>query len=81
MIGFLPKYRIGVVTMWNSSGPTPAGLMPMVFDELLGLPHVDWAGIESSAPKTSATTAKGKTRSRGRTAASGRSTKHDLSGN
>jgi len=46
MIGFFPKYRTGVITLWNSSGPTPSGLMPMVLDELLGLPHVDWADIE-----------------------------------
>ncbi|HUH29999.1 MAG TPA: serine hydrolase domain-containing protein [Rhodanobacter sp.] len=51
MIGFFPKYQVGVVTLWNSTGPTPGGLMPMVFDDLLGLPHVDWAGIES-APAT-----------------------------
>lgn len=50
MIGFFPKYHAGVVTMWNSTGPTPSGLMPMVFDDLLGLPHVDWADIEG-APK------------------------------
>lgn len=47
MIGFFPKYHVGVVTLWNSTGPTPSGLMPMVFDSLLGLPHVDWAGLES----------------------------------
>jgi len=51
MIGFFPKYNVGVVTLWNSSGPTPSGLMPMVFDDLLGLPHVDWAQIESDAKK------------------------------
>jgi beta-lactamase class C len=51
MIGFFPKYHFGVVTLWNSSGPTPSGLMPMVFDELLGMPHVDWAQIESDAKK------------------------------
>ena len=51
MIGFFPKYHAGVVTMWNSSGPTPSGLMPMVFDDLLGLPHVDWAQIESEPKK------------------------------
>ncbi|TAL91858.1 MAG: class A beta-lactamase-related serine hydrolase [Rhodanobacter sp.] len=51
MIGFFPKYHVGVVTLWNSSGPTPSGLMPMVFDDLLGLPHVDWAQIESDAKK------------------------------
>ena len=49
MIGFFPKYRAGVVTLWNSTGPTPSGLMPMVLDELLGLPHVDWADIEGAA--------------------------------
>ena len=47
MIGFFPKYHVGIVTLWNSTGPAPSGLMPMVFDSLLGLPHVDWAGIES----------------------------------
>ena len=47
MIGFFPKYHAGVVTLWNSTGPTPSGLMPMVFDDLLGLPQVDWAGLES----------------------------------
>ncbi len=46
MIGFLPEYRIGMVMMWNCTSPTPAGLMPMLFDRLLGLPHIDWAGIE-----------------------------------
>lgn len=57
MLGFFPKYRTGVVTLWNSTGPVPSGLMPMVFDNLLGLPHVDWADIEgpvkaaSPAPK------------------------------
>jgi beta-lactamase class C len=48
MIGFFPKYHVGVVTLWNSTGPAPGGLMPMVFDGLLGLPHVDWAGVESA---------------------------------
>jgi beta-lactamase class C len=49
MIGFFPKYRAGVVTLWNSTGPTPSGLMPMVFDDLLGLPHVDWANLDGAA--------------------------------
>jgi beta-lactamase class C len=49
MIGFFPKYHVGVVTLWNSPGAVPSGLMPMVFDSLLGLPHVDWAGVESNA--------------------------------
>ena len=50
MIGFFPKYHTGVVTLWNAGVPTPSGLMPMVFDGLLGLPHVDWAGLEKNVP-------------------------------
>ena len=50
MIGFFPKYHVGIVTMWNSAGAAPSGLMPMMFDRLLGLPHVDWAGLESPPP-------------------------------
>lgn len=50
MIGFFPKYHVGVVTLWNSTGSAPSGLMPMVFDDLLALPHVDWANIEGDAP-------------------------------
>ncbi|AIF49353.1 serine hydrolase domain-containing protein [Dyella japonica] len=69
MIGFLPKYRVGMVMMWNSADPLPAGLLPMVFDSLLGLPHVDWAGIESNAPATAAHTAKGKTHRKSKSAA------------
>lgn len=55
MIGFFPKYHAGMVTLWNSTGPTPSGLMPMVFDGLLGLPHVDWADIEGSVKKPTRT--------------------------
>ena len=45
-IAFFPKYRVGVVMLCNSTGPTAGRLIPMVLDALLGLPHVDWAGIE-----------------------------------
>jgi beta-lactamase class C len=55
MIGFFPKYHAGVVTLWNSTGPVPSGLMPMVFDDLLNLPHVDWAEIEGNAKPAAAT--------------------------
>ncbi|MGO4702326.1 serine hydrolase domain-containing protein [Dyella sp. 2RAB6] len=66
MIGFFPKYRTGVVTMWNSASPMPSGLMPMVFDSMLGLEHVDWAGVESDAPvvATTRSSAKGKLKAR-----------------
>ncbi|MDF3982417.1 serine hydrolase [Luteibacter sp. PPL554] len=65
MIGFFPKYHAGVVSMWNGTGPMPAGLMPMVFDSLLGLPHVDWAGVEgSAAPAARAAPAKTKSKTK-----------------
>ena len=60
MIGFFPKYHAGVVTLWNSTGPTPGGLMPMVFDDLLGLQHVDWAGLDSTPRARKATTKRAK---------------------
>ncbi|WP_266158561.1 serine hydrolase domain-containing protein [Dyella silvatica] len=72
MIGFFPRYHAGVVTMWNSAGPMPSGLMPMVFDSLLGLPHVDWAELESepvakaAAPKTKKAKGKTKAKSKGK---------------
>ena len=53
MIGFLPRYHTGIVTMWNSAGAAPSGLMPMMFDRLLALPHEDWAGLESPEHKAS----------------------------
>ncbi len=46
MIGFLPKYRFGLVMLWNNESALPAGLMPMLFDSYLGLPETNWAGIE-----------------------------------
>ncbi len=70
MIGFFPKYHVGIVTLWNSAGPVPSGLMPMVFDGLLGLPHVDWAGIESDAAASKTAATKGKTRNKSKTATS-----------
>ncbi|ULU25180.1 serine hydrolase domain-containing protein [Dyella terrae] len=73
MIGFLPKYHVGMVMMWNSADPLPAGLLPMVFDSLLGLPHVDWAGVESDA--AAAAPAKSKVRHKGKSATAARSTK------
>jgi beta-lactamase class C len=54
MIAFFPKYRIGMVSLWNSPGAIGTDLMPMVFDSMLGLPHVDWAGVESDPPANKA---------------------------
>lgn len=46
MIGFFPEYHAGVVVLWNCESNTPAGLMPMLLDALLGLPHQDWAELD-----------------------------------
>jgi len=46
VIAFLPKYRFGMVMLWNCESGLPAGLMPMLMDRYLNLPQVDWAGVE-----------------------------------
>lgn len=52
MIGFFPKYRFGAVMLWNCESSLPMGLMPMLFDRYLGLPQVDWAGLETQPKHT-----------------------------
>jgi beta-lactamase class C len=47
MIAFFPKYRFGAVMLWNCESAAPSGLMPMLLDRYLGLPDVNWAGIET----------------------------------
>jgi beta-lactamase class C len=47
MIAFLPKYRFGAVMLWNCESAAPSGLMPMLIDRYLGLPEVNWAGIDN----------------------------------
>ena len=66
MIAFIPKYRVGIVSMWNSPGSVGVDLMPMVFDAMLDLPHVDWAGVESDPPASRAAPAKARHKSRRR---------------
>jgi beta-lactamase class C len=46
-IGFFPEYHVGMVVLWNCECAEPAGLMPMLFDKLLDLPEVDWAGLKA----------------------------------
>jgi beta-lactamase class C len=46
MIAFFPKYRFGAVMLWNCESAVPSGLMPMLLDRYLGLPEVNWAGID-----------------------------------
>ncbi len=47
MIAFFPKSRFGAVILWNCESAIPSGLLPMLLDRYLGLPAVDWAGIDS----------------------------------
>jgi beta-lactamase class C len=54
MIAFLPKYRFGAVMLWNCESGLPAGLMPMLLDRYLGLPEVNWAGIDEGDATESA---------------------------
>ena len=53
VIAFLPKYDFGAVMLWNCECALPMGLMPMLMDRYLGLPEVDWAGIEASTKHAS----------------------------
>jgi hypothetical protein len=45
-MGWMPSDRIGVIVMSNLSGtnPVPTIVMRRIYDELLGLPPVDWMG-------------------------------------
>jgi beta-lactamase class C len=48
IIGFFPKYQFGAVMLWNCECALPMGLLPMLMDRYLGLPEVNWAGLETS---------------------------------
>ena len=48
IIGFFPKYQFGAVMLWNCECAQPMGMLPMLLDRYLGLPQVDWAGIETT---------------------------------
>ncbi|HEY8009935.1 MAG TPA: serine hydrolase domain-containing protein [Rudaea sp.] len=50
MIAFFPKSRFGAVVLWNCESAIPSGLLPMLLDRYLGLPEVDWAGLDSRQP-------------------------------
>ncbi|MEO8669926.1 MAG: serine hydrolase [Tahibacter sp.] len=47
IIAFLPKQKFGAVMLWNCESALPTGLLPMLLDRYLGLPQVDWAGVEA----------------------------------
>jgi beta-lactamase class C len=50
IIAFFPKSRFGTVLLWNCESSLPMGLLPMLLDRYLGLPEVDWAGLDTPAP-------------------------------
>jgi beta-lactamase class C len=50
IIAFFPKSRFGTVLLWNCESALPVGLLPMLLDHYLGLPEVDWAGLDAPAP-------------------------------
>jgi len=50
MIAFFPERRFGAVLLWNCECALPSGLMPMLLDRYLGLPEVDWAGLDALRP-------------------------------
>jgi beta-lactamase class C len=50
MIAFLPKSHFGTVMLWNCESAMPSGLLPMLLDHYLGLPEVDWAGLNAPPP-------------------------------
>ena len=52
MIAFLPKQKFGAVMLWNCESALPIGLLPMLLDRYLGLPEVDWAGIDAPEAPT-----------------------------
>ncbi len=49
MIAFFPRTRFGTVMLWNCETALPSGLLPMLLDRYLGLPEVDWAGLDAPA--------------------------------
>ena len=55
MIAFFPRTHFGTVMLWNCETALPSGLLPMLLDRYLGLPEVDWAGLDAPATPIAAT--------------------------
>jgi beta-lactamase class C len=47
LIAFLPDEDVGMVVLWNSESAAPSGLLPSLMDRVLGLPTVDWLGVDT----------------------------------
>ncbi len=52
LIAFFPQSRFGAVMLWNCESALPSGLLPMLLDRYLGLPEVDWAGLDAPPAAT-----------------------------
>lgn len=55
MVGLLPDKDIGIAILWCNESAVPAGLMPRMLDEVLGLPKRDWMDLARFQPRAKQT--------------------------
>lgn len=53
-IAFMPRLKLGLVAMWNSSSGRGWGLLPTLYDKALDLRYRDWMDLGSAAIAASA---------------------------
>ncbi|MBK8286116.1 MAG: beta-lactamase family protein [Ahniella sp.] len=51
MVGLLPDQDVGIAILWCNESAVPAGLMPRMLDEVLGLPKHDWMDLARFQPR------------------------------
>jgi len=51
MVGLLPEQDVGIAILWCNESALPAGMMPRLLDEVLGLPKRDWMDLARYQPK------------------------------
>ncbi|WP_146151999.1 serine hydrolase domain-containing protein [Ahniella affigens] len=51
MVGLLPDQDVGIAILWCSESALPAGMMPRMLDEILGLPERDWLELAKYQPR------------------------------
>lgn len=51
MVGLLPDEDVGIAILWCNESALPAGLMPRMLDEVLGLPERDWLELAKYQPR------------------------------
>lgn len=52
MVGMLPDRDVGIGILWCSENALPAGLMPSMLDEVIGLNKRDWLELSKYQPRT-----------------------------